>query len=71
MSTEDEKQLRQVLRMAHQLPEPDWNLLARTSKRFSRAGQELKGIDVQKMVGKPRRKYTKKIDDQTGKDKQK
>ena len=35
MTTEDDKQLRQVLRKAHQLPEPTWNLIARATKRWS------------------------------------
>ena len=39
MTTEDDKQLRQLLRSSQQLPEPDWNLFARTSKRWSRVRQ--------------------------------
>lgn len=35
MTTEDDKQLRQVLRMMNKLPDPDWNLFARTTKRWS------------------------------------
>lgn len=60
---EDEKQLRQVVRMAHQLPQPDWDLFARTTKKWSKAGKELKGIDFQAMVGKKKRKNIKKKKD--------
>lgn len=60
MSTEDDARVRQVLRMAQQLPEPDWNLFARATKKFSRAGQPLKGRSHQKRVGKPMRKYQSK-----------
>ena len=42
MGPDEEKQLRQVLRMARQLPEPDWNLLKRATKRKSRAGKMLR-----------------------------
>ena len=37
MTTEDDARLRQLMRMSHELPEPSWNLFARTTKRFSRA----------------------------------
>ena len=36
MSTEEDARLRQVLRMARQLPDPDWNLFRRTTKKWSR-----------------------------------
>jgi hypothetical protein len=40
--TEDDAQLRHLLRKAHQLPEPTWNLLDRATKRKSRAGKLLR-----------------------------
>lgn len=36
MGPDEEKRLRQLMRKSQQLPEPTWNLLARTTKRFSR-----------------------------------
>ena len=42
MATEDEKQLRQLLRKAHQLPQPKWDLFARTSTRFSKFAPPVK-----------------------------
>lgn len=48
MDPDTEKMLRQLLRKSHQLPEPNWNLLARTTTRFSRAGQVLQGIDIER-----------------------
>jgi len=60
---EDDTQLRHLVRKAHQLPEPTWNLFARTTKQFSRAGQTLRGINAQEMAGKPKRKYQKKQKD--------
>ena len=36
MSTEDDARLRQLMRMSHELPEPDWNLFKRATKRFSK-----------------------------------
>lgn len=57
MGPDEEKQLRQVLRMAHQLPEPDWNLFARTTKRFSRAGRYIKPMRFEEFVGQEKKKY--------------
>jgi hypothetical protein len=37
MSPEEKAQLRQLMRKSTQLPEPSWNLFARTTRRFSRA----------------------------------
>lgn len=48
MSTEDDKALRQAVRKAIQLPEPTWNLLARTTKRWSRADTVLKTPEMKK-----------------------
>ena len=45
--TEDDTQLRQVLRMAHQLPEPDWNLFARTTQRWSKFRPTFHRIETQ------------------------
>jgi hypothetical protein len=57
---EDEKQLRQVLRMAHQLPEPDWNLFARVSKKYSKLRPEFHSLKTQQSLLQPKRKYEKK-----------
>ena len=40
MGPDEEKKLRQLLLQKRQLPEPDWNLFARTTKRFSRAAKK-------------------------------
>lgn len=51
MGPDEEKRLRQLMRKSQQLPEPTWNLLARTTKRFSRTlKQEEK--PVMKLDGK-------------------
>lgn len=36
MGPDEEKRLRQLLFKSHQLPEPDWNLFTRATKRFSK-----------------------------------
>ena len=46
MGPDDEKQLRVLMMKAHQLPDPPSHYLRRVSKRFSRAGQLLKGMDI-------------------------
>ena len=47
MGPDEDKKLRQLLRMSKQLPEPDWNLFARTTKRFSSAAPSRMGIERQ------------------------
>lgn len=37
MGPDEEKRLRELLRKSHQLPEPNWNLLKKATRRFSRA----------------------------------
>ena len=39
MTTEDDARLRQLMRMSHELPEPSWNLFARTTKKWSKMRQ--------------------------------
>lgn len=53
MSPDEEKQLRQLLRKSHQLPEPTWNLIARTTKRFSRLAEIDRKQIVKKDITKP------------------
>lgn len=50
MSPEEEAQLRHLLRLERQLPQPISQLFRRTTKRFSRAGELLKGTDKQKTI---------------------
>ena len=62
MGPDEEKRLRQLLSMKQQLPEPDWNLFARTSKRFSRLSPEFHKIETQQksQMKKPRIKQNAK-----------
>ncbi len=60
---EDEKQLRQLLRKARQLPEPDWNLFSRTTKRWSKLRPARLALETQQREMKPKRKPIKKVDD--------
>ncbi len=39
MSPDEEKKLRQLLIQKRQLPEPNWNLIARATKRQSRTSE--------------------------------
>jgi len=69
MTTEDDKKLRQLLRMSQELPEPDWNLLARVSKKWSKFRPEFHKIESQQKMSE--KKASKKKDgktDQTGKE---
>lgn len=63
MGPDEEKQLRQLLSKKQQLPEPTWNLLARTTKRFSRLAE----IDRKRIV----KKDTTKPDGKADKDRKK
>lgn len=47
MSPEEEAQLRQAVRKAQRLPEPDWNLFARATHKRSRAGKMLRTSKTQ------------------------
>ena len=63
MSPDEDKKLRQLLRMSHQLPEPDWNLFNRTTKRWSRLRPEFHKMETQqKETEKLLRKQKKKDD---------
>ena len=63
MGPDEEKKVRQLLRLSHQLPEPEWNLLARTTKRWSRARPEFHYIETQqKETAKLLRRQKKKDD---------
>ena len=61
-SPEDMAQLRQVVRKAHQLPEPDWNLFARTTKRWSRAAELIPSMIAQQKSQEKESKKEKKDD---------
>lgn len=55
MSPEEKAQLRQLLRKSQQLPQPPSQLFRRATKKMSRAGQLLKGDDVEKSIRKQKR----------------
>lgn len=61
MNSEQDAQLRYLIRKSFQLPQPDWDLFARTSRRWSRAESLLRGTKT------PIKKEMKKQDDKTGK----
>ena len=58
-SPEQMAQLRQVMRKAHQLPEPDWNLFARTTRKWSRLRPEFHRIETQQKMQKKKDKKKK------------
>ena len=45
-------QLRHVVRQAHQLPEPTWNLMARVTRRKSRLQEPRVSLEQQKKQSK-------------------
>ena len=60
-NTEEEKQLRQLIRQSHQLPEPDWNLFARATKRFSRLrAQQIPFKRIETQAAEQRKKENKR-----------
>ena len=42
MGPDEEKRLRQIMIKERRLPDPAWNLIARATKKMSRAGKLLK-----------------------------
>lgn len=51
MGPDEEKKLRQLLLLKRQLPEPDWNLINRATKRFGRFAERGPTMESQAATG--------------------
>ena len=62
MTTENDKQLRQLLRKSKQLPEPDWNLIARATKKWSSARAAMPRTENPSVLTEVKKEQDKKPD---------